>query len=289
MDVILWLQRFSSPALDLFFAAITLMGSEEFYMALIPIIYWCVDRRVGVRLALVWLASMDLNFALKDGLRLERPAGAGLRVVVPASGYGFPSGHAQGNATLWGYLCAAFPRRALCALAVAAVVLVSLSRLYLGVHYPADVLGGVAIGLVVVMAFRLGESWLARLPWPRVALAAAAAALPLLALALYHAPDAYRITGTFIGFAEGYLLQERLLAFRERTCLARQALKALVGLVGLLLLREATRPLFPAGPALAVRYALLGIWVACLAPLAFRALRLAEGRAGRAGGVTPCG
>lgn len=283
MDFILWLQGFSSPALDAFFTAVSLLGSEEFYMGLIPVVYWCVDRSVGIRLGLLWLASMDLNFALKDGLRWERPAGSGLRVVVPAAGYGFPSGHAQGNATLWGYLCSVYPRPAFRVLAVTLVFLVSLSRLYLGVHYPADVLGGVAIGVAAVILFRLGERWVASRTWPRPVPALAALALPLGALALYHEPDAYRIAGTFAGLGEGYLLQERFLAFRESGPPGRQVLKVLLGLGGLVLLRAATRPLFPAGPGLAIRYALMGLWVAWLAPLAFRRLGLdGDGPAERA-------
>lgn len=288
MSAILWVQQFAGPGLDRFFLLVTAMGSQEFYMVVIPLVYWCLDRRVGVRLGFVWLFSVYLNFLLKDALRLPRPAGPGLRVPpgAEAGGFGFPSGHAQGNATLWGYLYAAFPRPALLALAVAAVTLVAFSRVYLGVHYPADVLGGLGLGLAVVLLFRRGEAWLAaRRPWSARALATAGALLPLGALALYHTPDSARMAGTFIGLAEGYLLQERFLAFRERAALPRQVVKAVLGLGGLFLLRVTTAPFFPEGPAQVVRYGLMGVWIACAAPAAFIALRLAERGIPAAGAV----
>lgn len=282
MSAILWVQQFAGPGLDRFFLLVTAMGSQEFYMVAIPLVYWCLDRRAGVRLGLVWLISLYLNFLLKDSLRLPRPSGPGLRVPpgAEAGGFGFPSGHAQGNATLWGYLYGAFPRPALLALALAAVALVALSRVYLGVHYPTDVAGGILIGLAVVLLFRRGEAWLAaRRPWPAGTLAAVGALLPLAALVLYHTPDSDRMAGTFIGLAEGYLLQERLLAFGERAGPLRQAVKAVLGLAGLFLVRLATDPFFPEGPAQVVRYGLMGFWVSYLAPVAFVALRLAERRA----------
>ncbi len=277
MDAILWLQSFSSPALDRFFVAVTALGSREFYMILIPVVYWCVDRRVGIRLGLAFLTSIYLNFFLKDLLRLPRPAGPGLRLPAPgdAAGYGFPSGHAQGNATVWGYLAASFPRPALVAAAAAVVALVALSRLYLGVHYPADVAGGIVLGLAVVILFRRGEALLARRRWSRSALAAAALAVPLAAVAAYHTPDSFRMAGMAVGLSWGHLLQEARLAFGERAAPGRQAAKVLLGLAGLYLLRVATGPLAPEGPAQVARYALLGFWIAYLAPLAYVSLGLA--------------
>ncbi len=211
MVLLLWLQRFSHPWLDAFFLAVTSLGSREFYMTLIPLVYWCVDRRVGLRLGLAFLVSIYLNFFLKDLLRLPRPAGPGLRVLSPERdlGYGFPSGHAQGNATVWGYLAAAYRRRWLTVLAALLVTLVSLSRLYLGVHYPADVAGGIALGLGVVAGFRAAEGALARRTWPPWLPPAAALAIPLGAAALYPTADGFRITGMAAGLAEGHLLAGR--------------------------------------------------------------------------------
>ncbi len=293
MAALLWLQRLSHPWLDAFFLAVTSLGSREFYLTLIPLVYWCVDRRVGIRLGLAFLVSIYLNFVLKDLLRLPRPSGPGLRVLSPERdlGYGFPSGHAQGNATVWGYLAAAYRRRWLTVLAVALVALVSLSRLYLGVHYPADVLGGAALGLAVVAGFRAADGALARRTWPPWLPPAAAAAVPLAAAALYPTGDGFRMAGMAMGLAEGHLLSTRgtpppsaeeaaPAAGRQdgagaatdtgrRATAGTLALRALAGLAGLFLLYLATGALFPEGPAELARYALLGLWISWAAPRLF--------------------
>lgn len=283
--MILRLQRSANPALDAFFSGVTMLGSEEAYAALVAIVYWCVDRRAGFRLGLLVFLTFFVNAGIKDALRLPRPGGPGLRVLAAETGlgYGFPSGHAQGNATVWAYLCMTFRHRGILAAGLVIVTLVSLSRLYLGLHYPADVAGGVVIGLALVAAFNAVAARLERSPLPAGVQAAAALALPLLALLAYRSGDAYRAMGALIGLAEGYLLQERLLAFDTRTTPGRQAVKVIVGLAGMLILRLSLKPFLPDGPALLVRYGLMGLWVALGAPLLFRALGLAptQGLGGR--------
>lgn len=278
METVLWLQSLASPALDAFFTAVTMLGSGEFYAAMVAIVYWCIDRRAGFRMGLLVSLTLFVNAAIKDTLRLPRPAGPELRLLAPETGrgYGFPSGHAQGTTAAWAYLYTSFRRRWLLAAGMVIVLLVGLSRLYLGLHYPADVVGGVVIGLVFVAAFRRLTGTIEAAAVPPAAKAVAAAGLPLLALLLYRTDDAYRTMGAFIGMAEGYLLQEQLLRFREKAAAARQVTKIILGLAGLLAIRGLTGPILPDGPALLVRYGLMGFWAACGAPLVFRSLRLTE-------------
>lgn len=286
MGFILWLQGFSSPFLDRVFIELTRLGSEGFYLALIAVVYWSVDRRVGVRLGLLFLASIFLNFALKDYLRLPRPQGPGLRVIYPESGtgYGFPSGHAQGNATVWGYLYAAFRRRWLLAWAVLITGAVALSRVYLGLHYPVDVLGGMAIGAAIVAVFHAVISRVERLGIGTAPQVMAAVLLPLAALSFYHTDQSYRMAGGAIGLALGYLWQESRLRFEVRAGLFGHLAKVLLGVAGLFAVRLATDPFFPEGPAQVARYALVGLWAAYGAPQAFIAVGLS--RRGRATGLS---
>ena len=144
VSFIQWLQQFSSPVLDRFFLMVTDIGSHYAYMAIIPFIYWAVDRQVGRRLAGLFLTSM-----------WPRPDATAVRVLADEPSPGFPSGHAQGAMTLWGYLAVALRRRWLTWLAVVIIALVSLSRLYLGVHFPGDVLGGLGIAAVLLVLFAL--------------------------------------------------------------------------------------------------------------------------------------
>ena len=71
---------------------------------------------------------------------------------VEARGYGFPSGHAQTSTTFWSYLSLDRKNLYLAFFATMVVVFVGYSRVYLGVHYFTDVLGGALIGFVIAFA-----------------------------------------------------------------------------------------------------------------------------------------
>jgi membrane-associated phospholipid phosphatase len=105
------------------------------------------QRRVPVcflTAALAYAAASGLASLLKDVFDRARPPVEGGALVATPDTASFPSGHASTSfaaavaITLW------WPRAAPAVLALAAVV--AFSRVYLGVHYPSDVLGGAALG-----------------------------------------------------------------------------------------------------------------------------------------------
>ena len=158
MEVIHVLQSVASPALDRLMLLLTELGSEQAYIVLLLIAYIGVDAGSGRRLAVYFLAGFYLNEQLKALFHTPRPFTIEPGIVrspaalATAQGNGFPSGHAQSSTTFWG-LAAIYGRRAwLTVVAVALVTLVSISRLYLGVHLPVDILGGILVGLAVVSA-----------------------------------------------------------------------------------------------------------------------------------------
>ena len=73
VGIVLWFQN-SSPSLDLPFKIITFMGNEGFFILILPFIYWCVDRRTGVRLSILFLFSgAYVNSAVKVFACQPRP------------------------------------------------------------------------------------------------------------------------------------------------------------------------------------------------------------------------
>jgi undecaprenyl-diphosphatase len=126
------------------------------WIALAPVIAWRGGRPVLITTALtagtVWSADL-LALALKQAVGRARPyetipeADPLLRSDIGAS---FPSGHAA-TSFAGAVLLAYFGRRAVPAL-LALAVLVSFSRVYVGVHYPLDVIGGAALGSAVALA-----------------------------------------------------------------------------------------------------------------------------------------
>src|SRR3970282_2843787 len=105
IGVIVWLQQFRGPALDTLFNFFTLLGDEEFYLLLLPLLVWSVDFAWGARVGFIFLFSAFINSILKDGFADPRPYERNPGVKIgDAEGYGLPSGHAQLSAAVWGSL-----------------------------------------------------------------------------------------------------------------------------------------------------------------------------------------
>jgi len=285
LDLIRTIQLIHGPTLDAIFKAITFMGEEEFFLILLPLIFWCVDFAVGVRLALAFLLSTYVNTGLKDLVAHPRPFDLDPSVqLAGASGYGLPSGHSQSAVVVWGTIAAGFRKAWLWGVAVLLVLLIGFSRIYLGVHFPTDVFGGWAIG-VVFLALYLAlaprvAAWLKRAGL--AAQLALAVAVPLLLLLIYPTDDTASPMAVMMGMGVGIVLTMRWTPFSACGPLWQRAVRFLVGLLGLLVLYLGLKLLFPAeGEPLyfilrVVRYALVGLWAGLGAPWLFRRLRLAS-------------
>lgn len=157
-----FVNRFASPPLTSFMRGVTYLGSNEFLIvagacALLAFLLagW---RRAAAALALTMAGAAALNFLLKLAFQRERPSP--FFDTPPPESYSFPSGHALLSFCFYGVIAAALatrlegrrPRALVWAAAALLVSLVGLSRLYLGVHYPSDVLAGYAAAFVWVVA-----------------------------------------------------------------------------------------------------------------------------------------
>ncbi len=155
METIKAIKNALGSGLEPFFLTITNLGGDLAYIAVL-VIYALIIFPGGARTLGVWFSiSLLVNALLKD-LTLEPrpytldPTLASEAAQKTAGGYSFPSGHAQVTATLWGLMAWQLAKRWFWVLAVVLTVLVGFSRIYLGVHYLGDVLGGLAIGAVLV-------------------------------------------------------------------------------------------------------------------------------------------
>ena len=132
----------------------TWLGYPQAYMIIIAIIYWSFDRKLGIRLAIFLPLTASLNSILKQALHAPRPfwLDPGINAVRVSNGFGMPSGHAQGS-IVWLYAAACLKKRWIWLAAIAVAFMVGLSRVYLGVHFPSQVLAGWLIGVLVLLAF----------------------------------------------------------------------------------------------------------------------------------------
>ena len=285
VGVVLYLQGFS-PELDIPFKILTFMGNTPFFLLLLPLIYWCLDRRTGVRLTILFFLSSYVNSVAKDLAAQPRPFQYDDRVrrLVRAGGGGFPSGHTQGAVVVWGYLASVLKRPWAWVAAVLLMILIPLSRMYLGVHFPTDLLGGYLLGTAALWLYlRLepgAERWLGRRGLHfQLALATF---LPLLLIIFYPGPRRFAIMlcASLMGMGMGFVLERRYVGFESKGAWWKRGVRFLLGGAIIFGLWYGLKKIFsgvePEYCFRFLRHFLAGLWGGLGAPWVFVKLGLAE-------------
>jgi len=134
--------------LDPLFLFLNYFDSPYFVMALVPFVWVGFSWRWGLRLFYLIAASVVVNTFFKELVGWPRPCADCPSVgMLCLKSFGFPSGGAQTCMLLGGLLIYTWKTRWAWIVGVSYIALISFSRLYLGVHYPIDVLGGWVLGL----------------------------------------------------------------------------------------------------------------------------------------------
>lgn len=279
MELIAALQSAGSPTLDRFMMFVTNFGSEQVYVALLVTAFVGVSARNGRRLAIYFLAGvyvMELLKLLFDAPRpfqldpsLLRSSAAG----DTAAGASFPSGHALSIMLLWG-LAASYIRRTWFSVVAAVIVgLVAVSRIYLGVHFPIDVVVGLALGLLFVYLGRMLDrvKWNLSLP----AIVALGLGVPLALHLLLPTAG----SGLYMGALAAFVIGPELVRHNTSGPLGGRLVLVVIGLVlafGALMGSSAAIPDAIRHSAVGsfVRYLLIGAVGVMLVPLIGRWLRL---------------
>jgi hypothetical protein len=298
----------------------TFLGSEQFYLLIAPAIIWCIDAALGLRLGLFLMINGMVNAALKIAFHMPRPYWYSTEVKAlggAENSFGAPSGHAQNAVVVWGTLANHIKTRVAWIIAIFIMFMIGLSRIYLAVHFPHDVLLGwivgaimlwlllrlekpvvtwirgysLAVQLFLIFLFSLGlillaviaqltlNGWSVPVDWvnsAHLAFPEEPAITPL----SYH--NFLSSPGAFFGLAAGYIWILRFGGFTTRDRWYKLVLRYIFGVLGVLILYLGLGSLFPESetfPAYAlryIRYALIGFWIAGIAPWLFVKLRLAS-------------
>ena len=156
MQFLYLLESIRNPVLDFFFSLITYCGDEVIFMAVGMIVFWCFSKNEGYYLLCVGFLGTVINQFLKIVCRIPRPWIKDHNFTIvesareAATGYSFPSGHTQSSVGLFGGVARWNKNKILRITMIALCVIVPFSRMYLGVHTPADVLVSVAIALLLI-------------------------------------------------------------------------------------------------------------------------------------------
>lgn len=295
----------------------TFLGSEDFFIFVLPTVYWCIDSGLGIRIGFILLFSNGFNEITKLALQGPRPYWISTQVkpLAAESSFGMPSGHSQLAAGVWGTVAAYIGRKWAWILAVTLIFLIGLSRIYLAVHFPHDVLLGWLLGSLTLWAFLAFwgrvATWLKQKTFLRQALLALAASTLLVlvdgllvyGLRNYALPAEWLVlaaragsplpspvsmegaltsAGVFLGLAIGLAWIERRGGFEPSGPVWKRVICLLVGLVGVLILYLGLKAILPSDNSLAgdsfrfIRYAMIGLWVSGVAPYLFFRFNLVE-------------
>lgn len=306
-DVVGWLADHRSGWLTPVLQGFTGLGEIEGYILVVVLIFVAFDKQLAVRLAVLTLLVMSLNHALKtlignprpfvsDGTYAQRWAVSSARAADLVTEYSTPSGHAMAGASFYTYLALATGSRVARVAFVLCILLIGLSRPYLGVHYVEDVLSGWVLGLMVALvAVRHGDRLAAA--WGRLGYGRQVAALLGASLAVWLVtwaasdwsaaapPSAFvSYAGLLTGILIAQPLEARTVGFDPRQGgpgikLARFVVCVAMVLGGLALLGVVfgaiADPHSPLGHGLRfVRYTSAGLIGLFLAPLLFERLGL---------------
>ena len=280
-----FLQDLRTEFLNNFFEFITILGEETVYILLICTIYFMFDKNLAKKLFFIAATSIGFNCIVKNAVKLPRPfVDSRIQCVRPhtATGYSFPSGHTQIAATCTSALYFAIKRKALAVFSIIATLLVGFSRLYLGAHFPLDVISGIIFGLGLSYVF---NNLYDRINNKSTLNFAVITISTIFAIVYLFNPnilflDFYKFYGLFLGYIFATYFEERYVNFDYNTSTAKKIIRVLIGVILAYSLKEGIKFILKTDDILLsylyniIRYFLLVAIVFGLLPMAYKKLRI---------------
>lgn len=152
LELIHYLHQYRNEAFDAFFKFLDHFDQQYFYFMLIPIIWFLINWRAGIIFSYIILSNGLINLYFKFFFRLPRPQHLDPSLgLLKFEAFGFPSGGAQNAIVLAGLVLYYWKNPWKWLLAPSYVLLISLSRVYIGAHFFTDILGGWVIGTIFII------------------------------------------------------------------------------------------------------------------------------------------
>lgn len=294
MEFLYILEQIRDPFLNKLFLAVTTLGEETAFLVIGLIMFWCFSKRRGYYLMSVGFLGTITSQAMKIACKVPRPWVKDPNFTIleeareAASGYSFPSGHTQTAVGTLGAIAKTSEWDYTRFVSIMLAVLVGFSRMYIGVHTPADVLVGAAISIVFIFALHPLMMGTKDRTFPVLIAMSIISLVYLIVMALVEFPadidphnlqsamkNAYTLFGATAGLVVVYPLEKKYVNFKESAVWWIQILKVVLGLAVVLAVKEGLRaPLeWICGGHLwarSIRYFLIVLVAGLLWPMSFR-------------------
>lgn len=289
-EILLFFLSISNPVLDLVANVSSFLGEQAVLIVLIGWILYSVDKKKGFAISAPILISGLFMSMMKAIVRAPRPFQVleeieGKRLST-ATGYSFPSGHTTISSSMYSALAVAFKKKKLSIICAILIVMVALSRMYLGVHWPIDIFAGLVIGitfsiLLYPIFYKIAENDNKKYKLSIILGSVSFIASIIMALLLRNNliddtafADLLKTTSLASGAYVGFALEVKKLNYKVDGTFKIKIIRLLVLSIISLAMISLLKILFGSNYYIGsfVRYSLVGIFLTYLFPLIFKGL-----------------
>ena len=285
LDVLLFIQSMRTDLLNMLFQGVTMLGEEIIIVLLVAVLYFCIDKLFAQKLLYTLLTSIGINGIVKNLVKFPRPFSTGKITCVregTATGYSFPSGHTQSFATTSTTIAKKVKKVWVAIIVGILIALVAFSRLYLGAHYPSDVVVGAVVGITIAIVGSILFDKIKNKKW--LYLATILIELPFVIFFLItpdvEYEDFFKAFGMIVGFLLAVMFEEKHAPLEYNIGTGKKVLRVLIGVALALIVKERLKLIFVSnllGVTLlleALRYGMLIFATLGIGPWIFKKLKI---------------
>jgi hypothetical protein len=271
IQILQYLESIRNPFLSAVMEAITALSEQRFLVVVLSILYWCVSKKKARKMAWIVLINTVANQLIKNTVKALRPFEVG--VVLPlrpqtAMGYAFPSGHAQTATAFWGSAIALLKTKSIAIVGSIFILLTAFTRLYLGVHWPKDVIVGILMGILFVI---IGDKLLDEEKGFTDKHVLIISCLVVICLIFNVNHSMLSAVSGLWGLVVGGYIEQKMIRFKEKASLSMQITKIVIGLAGVVFLYWGVGKIVPADTFEdMLKNIVVMLWVIAGAPFIFK-------------------
>lgn len=286
LDFLVKLEGIRNEFLTKFFEFITMFGEETLLIVFIAVFYFVIDKKMAQRVFFITAASLGVNGVVKNFAKVPRPFSTGKVTCVrpdTATGYAFPSGHTQNVATWTSAFAVHLKKWWMTIIAVLLTIGVGFSRLYLGAHYPSDVIVGTIIGVLFAVFGNIAYDKI-----ENKNIIHAAVILIYTPFVIYFLfseanelyADLYKLYGMLVGYFFAVMLDDKYINLQCDGPVWKRLIRVVISIVAVLAVKEGLKLVFDFENIQlmlifsAVRYVFVIFVMLGLCPMLFKKLKI---------------